>query len=304
MRSRAGGPGESIVAEVRGGTPRRTSTQPAEQFAPGIRTSHPLAGATRPPDVAGGLALLRLLAATPLVIGVIGIVLLAVGMIAVGALLLVVGGATFATGRFLGSPVRIADTIGGRPADPVSEARLVNVAEELCLGLGLSLPELRILDDPAPNAITLGRRADSAVLICTSGLLELLDRMELEGAIAHELAHIKRGDLVRSGLAMQVLAPLALVGSGAAQRVRHLAGDDGESQADYRAVGITRYPPGLTAALEKLDAALSTRPAGLEPVTARLTAALWCAPLEESIPEAPRVGVLDVALRAAALREL
>jgi len=74
---------------------------------------------------------------------------------------------------------------------------LFNVVEEMCLASGLSrMPDLYIIDDAAPNAFATGRGPDSAAVAVTAGLLELLDRDELQGVIAHELAHVRNRDVL------------------------------------------------------------------------------------------------------------
>ena len=84
--------------------------------------------------------------------------------------------------------------IGAVPIDEHDEPRLCNVTEGLCATFGLSMPSLYVLDDDVPNACALGRDARRSVLVVTTGLLRRLDPIELEGVIAHELAHVKRGD--------------------------------------------------------------------------------------------------------------
>lgn len=280
---------------------------PAERAAGAARTAA-VVGARGPhgrsQDVQVSVAWPRLVGLAPLALALVGLVLLVLGPPVAGAVLVVAGVAVTVLSWWAGSPARLAARLGGRRADPVGDARLANVAEGLCVALGLPVPELRVLDDPAPNALLLGGAPASTVLVCTTGLLALLDRMELEGLVAHELAHLKRGDVARAAAATQALGAAALVSSGAGRGVRRLAGLERESLADLRAVGATRYPPGLASALEKLAGAPSTRPGGLDRLTARLTAALWCAPLEEARAVPAAVGVLEVGERAAALREL
>lgn len=246
----------------------------------------------------------RLAELAPLLLVLVGVALLIAGIPAGAAVLVILGVGIVVAGRQVGSPLRLAARIGGRAVDPVHEARLVNVTDSLCASLGVAQPELRVLEDPAPNAIVIGVKPSTAVLVCTTGLLSILDRLELEGLVAHELSHVKRGDLVRAVAAVRASALLALVSPASAGLVRKLAGAERESLADLRAVRATRYPPGLAAALEKLAEAPTVRPAGLDRLTARLTGALWCAPLTEELPTAAFVGVLHVDERAAALREL
>jgi len=210
----------------------------------------------------------------------------------------------FAANLFVGSSRRLVAQLGGRTANDNRDARLINIVDGLCAGYGLSRPQLRIVDDPAPNAITLGRSSRSAVVICTAGLFDLLDRMELEGLISHELAHIKRGDLAAARAATTAVGAIAASLPHGGRLVARLAGRRRETYADLTAVSITRYPPGLVAALEKLDAAPTTRPSGLSTSLARLTGAMWCVPLTEAAPPQPVAGVLGLELRVAALREL
>jgi heat shock protein HtpX len=177
-----------------------------------------------------------------------------------------------------------------KPADPQVYARLHNLVEGLCIGTGLPMPRLYVIDDPAPNAFATGRNPKHAAIAVTSGLLEKMNRIELEGVLAHELSHIKNYDILVSTLAVVMVGAIALLsdlglrfmifGGG---RNRDSGGGGGpnpiiaivalvfiilapiaatlmqfavsrrrESLADISAVEITRYPPGLIAALEKL----------------------------------------------------
>jgi heat shock protein HtpX len=232
-----------------------------------------------------------------------GAALLAVGAVLGGAVLIAAGLALLLAASISGAPGRILHGLPVRAADPVGDARLINLVEAHCIADGLPVPELRVLEDPAANAVLLGRRPHDAVLVVTSGLLRLLDRMELEAVVAHELSHAKRGDLAAATAAMRAVSLLAWTSPRAALAVLRLAGPTREALADQAAVRVTRYPPALASALDKL-AEVPTRPASLSASSARLTGPLWCAPLEEARPTRPMLGVLDLPERASALREL
>lgn len=82
-------------------------------------------------------------------------------------------------------------------AQPVSEIgnpQLYHTVQNLCIGAGIPMPKIFFINDTAPNAFASGRDPQHAVLCVTSGLLQKLDKMELEGVIAHELSHIKDYD--------------------------------------------------------------------------------------------------------------
>jgi heat shock protein HtpX len=178
-----------------------------------------------------------------------------------------------------------------KPAEGPEYQRYHNLVEGLCIAAGLPKPRLYVVDDPAPNAFATGRNPKHAALAVTTGLLETMNRVELEGVIAHELSHVKnydilvttvavtavgaiallsdlglrfmwfggRGDrrdsadsgglgiiLVILAFALLILAPfIALLMQFAVSRRRELL-------ADASGVQLTRYPPGLISALEKL----------------------------------------------------
>lgn len=135
---------------------------------------------------------------------------------------------------------------GGRGGAP----RLANVVENLCAAHGLAEPELHVTEPDAPNAAVAGRGRSGSHLVVTRGLLETLDRLELEAVVARELCQIRRG--VRGAT---VLAGVAgLLGSGPVAGwfvgrlfdARHVIDDDLE------AIRLTRYPPALASALTKI----------------------------------------------------
>jgi len=178
-----------------------------------------------------------------------------------------------------------------QPADPQKYARYHNLVEGLCIAAGLPKPRLYVIDDPAPNAFATGRNPEHAAIAVTTGLLEKMNRVELEGVLAHELSHIKNYDTLVMTLAVTMVGIIALMsdfflrfmfwGGRSSRRDNNDAGPLGlilvvlglvllllspiiaslmqlaisrrrEYQADASGVLLTRYPPGLISALEKL----------------------------------------------------
>lgn len=84
---------------------------------------------------------------------------------------------------------------GARKATREEQRYLVNVAEAVAIGAGVPTPRVFVIDDPAPNAFATGRDPSRAAIAVTSGMLSLLDRQELEGVVAHEMAHIRNYDI-------------------------------------------------------------------------------------------------------------
>lgn len=182
------------------------------------------------------------------------------------------------------------------PADPQTYARLHNLVEGLCIAGGLPKPAVYVIDDPAPNAFATGRNPRHAAIAVTTGLLEKMNRVELEGVVAHELSHIRNYDILVSTLAVTMVGaiavmtdvairlmwwnggrvsragdrdrggnPLALVGFAllilapfVAKAMQAAVSRRRETLADVSACQLTRYPPGLIGALEKLKADTTT----------------------------------------------
>ena len=179
-----------------------------------------------------------------------------------------------------------------KPADEIEYKRLHNLVEGLCIAGGLPKPRIYVIDDPAPNAFATGRNPTNAAVAVTSGLLEKLDRVELEGVLANELSHIRNYDILVSTLAVTLVGTIALLTDIAIRMMwwnggRVSRGNDRrnssnplafvgfalliiapviarimqasisrrrETLADVSACQLTRYPPGLISALEKLQA--------------------------------------------------
>ena len=172
------------------------------------------------PGRAGRLALARLTLEL-----IVGVVLVAMSSVIGGVALIVIGAAVLAVNESIGGPNRIVARIGGRTVAPGEQPGLRNIVEGLCVASGQSVPELRILDDDAPNAIVLCRRGGGTVLVCTAGLLRDLSRIELEGVVAHELAHVKNGDARRAAHAMAACGGLAPLISAATPKAVLALGD-------------------------------------------------------------------------------
>jgi heat shock protein HtpX len=182
-----------------------------------------------------------------------------------------------------------------RPAERIAHARLYNLVEALCAGAGVVRPQLFVLDRAAPNAITFGRDARHGCLVVTEGLLADLTLIELEGVVAHEIAHLRAGDTIRPTLALALCGSLAdgVLAGVATSLVERSAPPRREATADLTGVTLTRYPPGLLAALQRIrdeGATLVDVPAATGP--------LWLVPM--SSPTA--IPVLDE--RIEALQEL
>jgi heat shock protein HtpX len=201
-----------------------------------------------------------------------------------------VSGASAAGSYFAGDKV-ILGMSKAREVGAGEEPQLRNVVEALAIGSGLPMPRLYVIEDGAPNAFATGRDPKHASIAVTRGLLEKLDRAELEGVLAHELSHIgnrdirtmllaavlagtivlfadvllrwmrfggaRRGRRDRDGggagaLILVVALVLAVVGPIVARIITLAVSREREYLADASAALLTRYPPGLASALRKI----------------------------------------------------
>ena len=188
---------------------------------------------------------------------------------------------------------RVLEVLDVRPADPAAEARLFNLADGLAATSGAPVPDLFVVDEPAANLMLVGEPSATPALVVTSGLLEAVDRVQLEGAVAWAFAVLRRGDLPAASVAVGAVARprLSAAAGGVGSLVvrpfgallaaghSHLADPERDLELDRAAVGLTRYPPGLRGALEQME---RTGTAVARPDAA--TAHLWMADPGGAVP--------------------
>ena len=178
---------------------------------------------------------------------------------------------------------------GSVPADPGEFKMLHNVVEEVCIAAGVPKPKVYITPSPAPNAFATGRNPENASMAVTTGLLEIMNRQELQGVVAHEISHIRNYDMLLMTVVAAIGGLIILLRDfflrsmlwGGRRRGRRSGGNAGlillvvglvlaviapifvaliraaisrqrEFLADASGAYITRYPQGLAQALAKL----------------------------------------------------
>jgi heat shock protein HtpX len=180
-----------------------------------------------------------------------------------------------------------------REVTHADQPRLINLVEGLAIAGGIPKPRVYVVEDPAPNAFATGRDPEHASIAVTTGLLEKMNRVELEGVVAHELSHVRNRDTLVMAIVATLVGVLVLLadwtlraffwgfggrrgnreGGGGGAAIFALVGivvailmpvlakvmqaavsRRREFYADMAGVQMTRYPPGLISALEKLKA--------------------------------------------------
>ncbi len=204
---------------------------------------------------------------------------------AVGIALISVWGSYWASDKI------VLTMTGAKEIQESDNPKLFNLIQEVAIASGLKMPKVAIVEDSAPNAFATGRNPDKALIAFTTGILNAMDREELQGVIAHELSHVANRDTLVSAVAattagaIAILSdfltrmmwfgggsrrddrdnnqnPLALVFSLiililaplAAMLLRSAISRRREALADATAVAFTRNPTGLRRALEALAA--------------------------------------------------
>ncbi|MDA1317335.1 MAG: M48 family metalloprotease [bacterium] len=181
----------------------------------------------------------------------------------------------------------VLTTTRARPAQKEEFFDLYTVTENLSIAAGIPVPKVYVIDDPSPNAFATGRDPKHAVVCATTGLLQILDRAELEGVIAHELSHIRNYDILVSTITAVLVGTIALAadwimrsmwwGGGSRDRnkspilfiimiialiltpivatiIQLAVSRQREYLADASGALLSRHPDGLANALEKINA--------------------------------------------------
>jgi heat shock protein HtpX len=192
-------------------------------------------------------------------------------------------------GSYYSSDKIVLSMTGAKLIDHDSAPQLFNLVQEITIASGLPMPKVAIVEDAAPNAFATGRDPEHAVIAFTTGILQVMDREQLQGVAAHELAHVANRDTLVSAVAATTAGAIALLsdflirislfGGGrrdsngganpfimvaalvaallapiAAVLLKAAISRKREALADATAVAFTRNPTGLRRALETLAA--------------------------------------------------
>jgi heat shock protein HtpX len=216
-----------------------------------------------------------------------------VGMGTAGIALAVLIAAAVSLGSYYYSDRVVLAMSKARPVEKAEFPYLYNVVEGLAIAAGIPAPKCYVIEDTAPNAFATGRNPEHSVVVVTTGLLEKMNRLELEGVVAHEMSHIRNYDVLLQTLTVVMVGVVALLsdwmrrsfwwggtrrrssergGGGAAglivalglilavlspliaQLIRLAVSRRREFLADASGALLTRYPAGLASALRKIAA--------------------------------------------------
>ncbi|MGE0451027.1 MAG: zinc metalloprotease HtpX [Vicinamibacterales bacterium] len=179
------------------------------------------------------------------------------------------------------------------------DTRLYQVVARLVQRAQLPMPKVYVIPDPSPNAFATGRNPNHAAVAATEGILRLLSEEELEGVMAHELAHVKHRDILTSSVAATLAATIMMVarfamffGGGrsddregqnpvaliammilapiAAMLIQAAISRSREFAADATGAAIAGHPMGLVSALRKIEGAAQRIPLDANPATAHM----------------------------------
>jgi len=183
---------------------------------------------------------------------------------------------------FASSSLAVAMT-GARQIQKKDYPAFYNAVENITQTAGLPMPKVYVIDDPAPNAFAAGRNPDNALVAATTGLLDIMDKNELEAVVGHEVSHIKNYDIRvsmitfglvcivgfvadlglrmslygrkedRSPVGLIIMLVTAIFAPLAASLAQLAISREREYLADASSVNLTRYPEGMISALKKLD---------------------------------------------------
>lgn len=204
----------------------------------------------------------------------------------------------FTIGSYYYSDKIVLATTGARPATKEENAFLINTVDGLAIAAGLPVPRIYVLDSPDINAFATGRDPQHGIIVVTTGIMQRLNRQELEGVVAHEMSHIANFD-IRFATLIAVLVGMVSIISQMFLRSMWLGGGNRDREdrgggifviigillailapiftqliqlaisrqreylADANGAFLTRYPEGLASALEKISSSKTTiKPSG------------------------------------------
>ena len=185
---------------------------------------------------------------------------------------------------YMASKLAVMST-GAQEISRADSPRMYRMVENLAITEGMPMPKVYIINDPAPNAFATGRDPKNSIIAATTGLLELMNDQELEGVLAHEMAHIKNYDIRVSMIAFGLVSAIGILADVASRMIFFSDNRDRnvhpimlvvgvivimlapfaaflvqmaisrqrEYLADATGAMITRHPEGLASALEKLN---------------------------------------------------
>jgi len=164
-----------------------------------------------------------------------------------GLIIAVVIAVAMTFGSYYASDKIVLAISRARPVKKEDYPYLYNVVEGLAIAAGLPKPRCYVIDDTAPNAFASGRNPENSVIVVTTGLLQKLNRAELEGVIAHEMSHIKNYDVLVQTLAVVMVGVVALLSDwtlrtffwgGGRRRSRDRSGGGGNAAAIFIVVAL------------------------------------------------------------------
>ena len=210
------------------------------------------------PDLARVVALHVAVVAVPVLVVVLILVSLLAGPV-VGVLVAVVvallAGVGITAVRLREADERIRAAIGARPAAAQDHPRLHGLAENVAMAVGVGVPRLFVIDTPARNAVTWGDGRAPACAAFTTGLLDAVDRVQLEALLGRQLVVTRDGSVDVLTVAAALFDRLPGFLDGPVASLVHRAIDDrAVVGADLEGVRATCYPPGVVAALEVVRA--------------------------------------------------